>query len=161
MDELFLRWRIGGSGSATFSLELPQDMVEVHTTYVGDGLGSVLQAALDLQGGSSSAIAFLPGEPGGTCLFFAGADLHVYLQVVDFKDMSSESGRWGGGRLRWNGHVNVERFVHQAVTMAEDILAKCQDQASYCSAWAGIEFPENKLRLLRDRSADNVRRRAE
>ncbi|MCO1593799.1 hypothetical protein M8C17_01315 [Micromonospora sp. RHAY321] len=159
MDEFFLRWRIGSPGSATFSLDFPQEAVEVHTTYVGDGLGSVLQAALDLQGGSSSAIAFLPAEPGGTCLFFAGADSLVYLQVVDFDDMSSEAGRWGGGRLRWNGHVSVERFVRQTVTMAEHVLVKYKNAAAYSAAWGGVLFPDDKLRLLRDRIGDDASQR--
>ena len=43
---------------------LPQEVIEVHTTYVGNGLRSVVQAAIDLRLGSSSAIAFLPAEPG-------------------------------------------------------------------------------------------------
>ncbi|MCG5446105.1 hypothetical protein NIE79_004670 [Micromonospora sp. NIE79] len=151
MDNFILRWRIGNPGSATFTLDFLQETVEVHTTYVADGLGSVMQAALDLQGGSSSAIAFLPAEPGGTCLFFAGADSQVYLQVVEFEDMSSESHRWGGGRLRWNGHVSIEHFVRQAVNMAEDVLVEYEDAASYRAAWGGIPFPDNKLRSLRDR----------
>ncbi|WP_148308133.1 hypothetical protein [Actinoplanes friuliensis] len=155
MDEFSLRWRITGSGSATFCLDLREETVEIHTTYVGDGLGSVLQAALDLQGGSSSAIAFLPAEPGGSCLFFGGASSRVYLQIVDFQDMSSEDGRWGGGRLRWNGHVSVDRFVRQAATMAEDVLAEYQDAASYRVAWGGIPFPVDNIRRLRDRIGDD------
>src|SRR4051794_7095255 len=111
MDEFSLRWHIGSPGSATFSLILSQETIEVHTTYVGDGLGSVLQAAVDLQGGSSSAIAFLPAEPGGTCLFFAGADADVYLQLVHFEDMSSEGGRWSGGRLCWHDRISVMHFT--------------------------------------------------
>lgn len=153
MDEFFLRWHIVSPGSATYSLILSPETVELHTTYVGDGLGSVLQAALDLQGGSSSAIAFLPAEPGGTCLFFAGADSDVYLQVVHFEDMSSESGRWSGGRLRWNGRISVKRFIRQVVFMAEDVLAQCGGADAYSVAWGGIAFPAEKLQLLRDRIA--------
>ncbi|QDY07741.1 hypothetical protein FJK98_11615 [Micromonospora sp. HM134] len=155
MDDFSLCWRIAGSGSATFVLGLPDGAVEIHTTYIGDGLGSVLQAALDLQGGSSSAIAFLPAEPGGTCLFFGGASSCVYLQVVDFEDMSSESGRWGGGRLRWSGHVSIDHFVRQVADMAEGVQAEYEDAAAYCAAWGGIAFPEDKLRLLRDRIDDD------
>ena len=158
MDEFSLRWRIVGPGSATFSLDLPKEAVEIHTTYVGDGLGSVLQAALDLQGGSSSAIAFLPAEPGGSCLFFGGASSRAYLQVVDFEDMLSEGRRWGGGRLRWNGHVSIDRFVRQAATMAEEVLEEYENVASYRVAWGGISFPVDNLRLLRDRIGDDPSR---
>lgn len=154
MDEFFLRWHIASPGSATFSLVLPEEVVEVHTTYVGDGLGSLLQAAVDLQGGSSSAIGFLPAEPGGTCIFFGGAGSSVYAQVVHFDDMSSETRRWAGGRLRWHGHLNVERFVRQALAMAEDVLAEYDNADAYSRAWGGIPFPQDKLQLLRDRIAD-------
>lgn len=158
VDNVFLRWRMRNAGSATLYLKSSQGAVEVHTTYVGDGLGSVMQAAIDLQGGSSSAIAFLPAEPGGTCLFFAGADSSVYLQVVSFEDMSSESGCWGGGRLRWNGHISVERFVQQVVAMAEDVLAEYRDVAAYAADWGGIAFPMDKLRRLQARVAGDAGR---
>ncbi|GAA1401164.1 hypothetical protein GCM10009662_23940 [Catellatospora coxensis] len=52
---------------------------------MGDGLSSVLRAALDLKLGSSATIAYLPGEPGGHLIFFVGADNGtVYVQVVFF-----------------------------------------------------------------------------
>ncbi|GAA1778056.1 hypothetical protein GCM10009681_56380 [Luedemannella helvata] len=150
MDEFSLRWHIAAPGSATFSMSSSQETVDVHTTYVGDGLGSVLQAAIDLQGGSSSAIAFLPGEPGGTCLFFAGADSDVYLQVVQFEDMSSESRRWTGGRLRWHDRISVKSFACQVALMAEEALARSGGVEAYRAAWGGVAFPSKKLQLLRD-----------
>lgn len=151
MEKFSLRWRIAGPGSATFSMILSEGTVEIHTTYVGDGLGSVLQAAVDLQLGSSSAIAFLPAEPGGTCLFFAGADTDAYLQVVDFVDMSSEGARWSGGQLRWHDRMSVKRFISEVVFMAEDLLVKCGGSDAYSAAWGGIGFPVEKLQLLRNR----------
>ena len=126
-----------------------KETVEVHTTYVGDGLGSVLQAALDLQVGSSSAIAFLPAEPGGTCLFFAAAANDVYLQVVYFKDMTSESTGWSGGGLRWHETLSVQRFIRGVVVMAEEVLADCGGADAYSAAWGGIAFPGEKLHHLR------------
>lgn len=94
MGEFSLHWKMSAPGSATLALRFPQGTVDVHTTYLGDGLGSIVQAAIDLRLGSSSAIAFLPAEPWGTCLFFAGATKDAYLQIVQFADMQSESGRW-------------------------------------------------------------------
>jgi hypothetical protein len=149
VNSLTLHWHVGGPGSATFSLVLSQETVAVHTTYVGDGLGSMLQVALDLQGGSSSAIGFLPAEPGGTCLFFSGADTDTYLQVVRFDEMSSEDRRWSGGKLCWHGRLDVELFIAQVAVMAADVLVNCGGTEAYSATWGGIAFPADKLDQLR------------
>lgn len=149
MDEFTLRWQIENPGSAIFIWSFPKEAIEIHTTYIGDGLGSVLQAAIDLRLGSSSAIAFLPAEPGGTCLFFAGAEATVYLQVVNFDDMQSERHRWSGGSLRWHGRISVGHFIRQVVHMAEDLLRECGGVDAYSEAWGGGSFPVSKLELLR------------
>jgi len=39
-------------------------MVEVLTSYVGDGLGSVMQAAIDLQGADGNLLGFLEVKSG-------------------------------------------------------------------------------------------------
>jgi hypothetical protein len=146
-----LRWtgRWGRLARRLFVWIFPQETVEIHTTYIGDGLRSVLQAAIDLQMGSSSAIAFLPAEPGATCLFFAGADTNVYLQVVHFSDMESERHRWSGGSLRWHGRINVGHFVRQSLLMAQDVLGQCGSGDTYSKVWGGASFPIDKLEILR------------
>lgn len=121
----------------------------MHTTYLGDGLGSIVKAANDLRLGSSSAIAFIPAEPGGTCLFFAGAGEDAYLQVVQFADMQSESARWSGGILRWHGRVGVSQFIRGVMLMAEGVLMQCGGADAYSRAWGGIPFPARELDILR------------
>jgi hypothetical protein len=149
MDEFTLHWQMGPPGSATFAWNFRQETVEIHTTYMGDGLGSVLQAAIDLQMGSSSAIAFLSAEPGATCLFFAGADANVYLQIVHFSDMESERHRWSGGSLRWHGRINVGHFDRRSLLMAEDASAQCGSGDAHSKMWGGASFPIDKLEILR------------
>lgn len=152
MDELSMHWKMHPPGSADLVLHLPREVIEIHTTYIGNGLGSVVQSAIDLRLGSSSAIAFLPAEPGGTCLFFSSADEEAYLQVVQFTDMASESGRWRGGSLRWHGRVGVRTFIRSVVLMAGEVLVQCGGSDAYSRAWGGIPFPIRELETLRQGS---------
>ncbi|MEU4540959.1 hypothetical protein AB0G15_39615 [Streptosporangium sp. NPDC023825] len=152
MEQLSLHWKMVRAGSADLVLRFPRETIEVHTTYIGDGLGSVVQAAIDLRLGSSSATAFLPAEPAGTFLFFTGADEEAYLQVVQFTDMESESRRWSGGSLRWRGRVDVRAFIRSVVVMADDVLVRCGSTAAYSKAWGGITFPIRELETLRQGS---------
>ncbi|MFB6722386.1 hypothetical protein ACFCV3_19575 [Kribbella sp. NPDC056345] len=140
---------MGGVGSADLRLEVAGEVVVVHTTYLGDGLGSLLRAADALRMGASATWAFLPAEPGGTCLFFGGADDEVGLQIVEFADMVSESEQWSGGRLRWRGRVGVRAFVRGAVVMADEVLVQCGGVDGYLKAWGGIPFPLEQLEALR------------
>ena len=149
MDTFELRWKMGNVGSADLVVGFSQEFVEVHTTYVGYGLGSLVRAAADLRLGSSSAIAYLPGEPGGTCLFFGGAGEVVYLQVVHFSRMDPESSRWSGGSLRWQGQVGVREFIRCVVSMADEVLVSCGGQDGYMRAWGGISFPAREVEALR------------
>ncbi|MFF1626951.1 hypothetical protein [Streptomyces sp. NPDC058272] len=144
-----LNWKMTQSGSANFILSFPRDAVEIHTTYVGDGLGSVVRAAVDLGLGSSSAIAFLPAEPGGTCLFFGDARETAYMQIVRFSDMQSESGRWSGGYLQWHGRVDVEEFIRNVALMGDEVLSRCGGSEGYSRKWGGIPFPSGELKSLR------------
>lgn len=130
-------------------MRFPREVVEIDTTYVGDGLGSVVRAANDLRLGSSSANAYLPSEPGGTWLFFGGANEEVYLQVVTFADTTSASRRWRNGSLRWHGMVGVEDFIRNVVLMADDVLAQCGGSDAYLRKWGDIPFPSRGLGTLR------------
>lgn len=148
MKQFSLHWKMVRAGSADVVLRFPREAIEVHTTYIGDGLGSMVQAAIDLRLGSRSAMAFLPAEPTGTFLFLTGADEEAYLQVVQFADMESESRRWSGGSLRWRGRADVRTFIRSAVTMADDVLVRCGSTAEYSRAWGGIPFPIYELEIL-------------
>lgn len=150
MDELALHWTITLPGSAMLRVNFSHETVEVHTTYIGDGLGSIVRAAVDLKLGSSTAIAFLPAEPGGTCLFFTDAGEDVYLQIVRFVDMQSESGRWSGGSLLWHGRVGVGTFVDCVAQMADSLLVRSGGSGAFAELWGGIPFPVNELKALRD-----------
>jgi hypothetical protein len=109
----------------------------------------VVQSALDLRIGSSSAIAYLPAEPAGTFLFFGGAGEETYLQIVQFGDMESEQSRWSGGRLCWEGRISVDRYILRVVLMADRVLAHYGGVEAYSKAWSGIVFPTEKLAFLR------------
>ena len=149
MIEIGMDWRSLSAGRADLVLTLSGEVVNIPTTYIGDGLGSVLQAAVDLGRGSSSAIAMLPAEPGAVCLFLAGAKTDVYLQVVSFADMQAPERRWTGGRLIWAGQVSVRNLLTQAALMAERVLAVYGGPESYAAAWSGMAFPTTKLEALR------------
>lgn len=148
MTKLSLRWVLSNAGSADFYFHFMSESVKIHTTYVGDGLGSLIEAAVDLQNGSRSAIAYLPAEPGGNCMFFGGAGIDVYIQIVQFTDMESESSRWSGGKLRWSGRVDVRKFVQGVAIMAEEVLSQCGGVEGYSQAWSGAPFPVCDLESL-------------
>ncbi|MBT8227767.1 MAG: hypothetical protein HKP61_15545 [Dactylosporangium sp.] len=150
MDELSLEWNIENVGSASLVWNFRGEAVKVRTTYVGDGLGSLVQAAIDLRRGSSSAIAFLPAEPGGNCIFFAGAAEGVYVQIVSFCDMESEHKRWSGGVLRWQGSVDTANLILQVRMLTEALLERYDTAELYAGAWQGASFPLEKLEILRD-----------
>lgn len=149
MTEFSLHWKMKNAGSADLDFQFMSEIVKIHTTYIGDGLGSVVGAAVDLKKGSRSAISYLPAEPGGTFLFFGGAGSDVYIQIVQFADMESESARWSGGRLQWSGRVDVGEFIQSVTVMAEELLIQCGGVESYSKAWAGIPFPIRDLESLR------------
>ena len=145
-----MTWKISGVGHAILVLSLSGVAVDVPTTYIGDGLRSVMQSALDLSKGSSTAMAFLPVEPGGTCMFFAGAKDEAYLQIVQFVDMQSPARRWSGGRLVWAGSIGVREFVDRVIVMAERVLIDHGGVDSYAGSWGGTPFPIDLLQELRD-----------
>lgn len=145
-----MEWRRDPApGTAALVIKVSGEEVVLETTYMADGLGSVLQAAIDLGKGSSSALAFLPSEPSGVCLFFGGADVDVYVQAVRFADMQSPENRWTGGRLLWDGRIRVRDVMTQAVVMAEGVLDAYGGADGYKKDWGGIAFPEVQLDDLR------------
>ena len=155
-DELSLRWLTAAPGSADLVWEAHGKRVTVHTTYVGDGLGSVMQAAIDLQVGSSTAIAFLPAEPSGSCVFFSDAADEVYVQIVRFSDMESEDNRWTGGVLRWHGRIKAAILIQAVRSMAEEVLARFGTLEEYSRRWGGVSFPMGKLTTLRQQDDNSL-----
>jgi hypothetical protein len=145
-----LRWVISGPGSANLLWTLEASTVRIHTTYVGDALGSVMRAAIDLRIGSSSTYATFEGEPGGTRVFFNRSDDQGYVQIVDFPRMSSKHS-WEGGVLRWSGCVPVAEFVEGVRAMAEAILSE-HGESGYARLWGGIPFPMRQLTVLQTTS---------
>ncbi|MCD0445859.1 hypothetical protein LO763_19810 [Glycomyces sp. A-F 0318] len=149
MTVFSLQWKMGHAGAADLVFGRGTASIEVRTTYIGDGLGSMVQAAVDLQRGSRSAVAHLPAEPSGTCLFYGGASSEVYMQIVQFADMQSVAARWSGGKLRWHGRVDTREYLRTVAFMAEEVLDQCGGAEAYAKAWGGIPFPMSELEALR------------
>lgn len=146
-EDLALDWVVRGPGSARLTWVVEGETIEVPTSYVGDGLRSLLQAAIDLQRGSSSAIASLSDEPGGHVLFFGGAAEDVYVQIVCFPYFETGGDPWRNGARRWAGQVSVSAFVRAVVGMAQAVLAE-HGEAGYARLWGGTPFPEAELGML-------------
>ena len=141
-----MRWQLRAPGGATWHWSVAGEDLEVHTTYVGDALKSVLQSARDLQLGSGSSIALLLSEPGGTRVFFSGAEEEVYVQVVQFSDLQSMDNRWAGGQPRWAGRISTSGFIDDVRSMAEQLLLEV-GESRYLKEW-GHPFPSRELRAL-------------
>jgi len=148
-EELALEWKVRAVGSADLIWKAGGEEIRVHTTYLGDGLGSLMQAALDLQSGSSSSFATLLAEPGGSRIFFSGAAEEVYVQMVAFADLASEEGRWRDGAMLWHGRIKVDLLIRAVRGMAEGLLATHRNIEQYTNAWGGERFPLDKLAALR------------
>ncbi|MGI5149328.1 hypothetical protein ACQEVC_23715 [Plantactinospora sp. CA-294935] len=158
LDTLTLRWSLPVRGSARLAWNADGEVSTFGSSYVGDGLGSVLQAALDLQLGSSATIAYLPGEPGGHLIFFAGAaDDTVYVQIVLFPNFeSSTTSKWAGATPRWEGRLSVAGFITAVRAMAEALL-QAYGEEGYREASGGFRFPAGKLAALQCGSGDGGR----
>ncbi|MCX4825967.1 hypothetical protein OG883_40505 [Streptomyces sp. NBC_01142] len=142
-----MHWELIGTGSATWRWSVAGEDLEVHTTYLGDALKSILQSARDLQIGSRSSFAVFESEPSGTRVFFSGAEDEVYVQIVYFDDLQSMDNRWAGGQPRWAGRVSTSGFVDNVRSMAEQLLSEV-GESGYQKAW-GYPFPMHELQALR------------
>ncbi|MET7952012.1 hypothetical protein [Micromonospora sp. NPDC005324] len=145
---LSLDWEVKNVGLADLHWVVGSDGLTVHTTYLGDGLGSLMQAAVDLQLGSSATVALLQAEPAATWFIFSGATDEVYVQIVQFDDVQSEDRRWSGGISRWRGRVEVAGLISAVRRMAEEALARAGSLDRYQRNWGGIPFPSEKLAAL-------------
>jgi hypothetical protein len=143
-----MRWDVVGPGSANLTWAVDDELLELRTTYVGNGLRSLLQAALDLRNGSSASIASLPTEPGAHVFLFGGAGERVYVQILFLKDEYAED-PWLGARRRWAGRIRVDAFVTATTDMGQAVLDQHGD-AGYRRAWRDIPFPSRELNRLQE-----------
>jgi hypothetical protein len=79
-----------------------------------------------LQSGWSSAVAFVPGEPGEPgwrWFFFSSADPEgtAHLRVLSFPDALSEEVGLTCGAVRWSGWIDVAHFLGQMVPTTEAV----------------------------------------
>ncbi|MDT3443573.1 hypothetical protein [Pseudofrankia sp. BMG5.37] len=149
MEEFALQWKIGHTGTAAdLIMTASGRTVTVHTTYLGDGLGELVRSALDLLRGSRSSIALLLSEPGGTWLFFTDSRHHVFLQLVEFPNVWSES-LWAGGSLVWSGRIGVNQYAYESLKIAEGALEYYGDAEFYLAKW-GARFPAEEVSEVRD-----------
>lgn len=141
-----------GPRAVDFALDFPGEAALVHTIYLNnDALDALLQAAWYLQSGSSSAVAFFPGELGGIWLFFSSADPSgtAHLQVIDFPDMRSEGVGLPYGAVRWSGRIDLGHFLRQVVSIADAVLDECGGPEAYERLRNGVPFPSDTLERLR------------
>lgn len=141
-----------GPGAVDFTLDLPGEAALVHTISLNDdALDALLQAAWYLQNGSSSAVAFLPGERGGMWLFFSSVDPggSAYLQVLDFPDARSEEVGLTYGAVRWGARIDLDHFLRQVVSIADAVLDECGGPDAYERLRGGFPFPSDTLERLR------------
>ena len=141
-----LDWDLLGPGSARCHWGLGGDVLEIRTSYVGDALASLLDAATDLKIGARATIAVFLGEPGGHRLFFSDAAKDVYVQVVAFADLSSPDRWWQDADLRWQRRIPTGRFVEAVEHMSAGLLERYGEDG-YLSRW-GLPFPSNELAAL-------------
>jgi hypothetical protein len=142
-----MHWHLGGFGSAMFVWDVGSATLEIPSSYIGDALGDLMQTALDLKKGARSSFCHFLGEPGGHRVFFSGAGVEVYVQVVRFPNLDSEHGRWAGATLVWAGRVSTRRFVESVVDMATDLIRNLGEDG-YQRTW-GRPFPTELLSALR------------
>jgi hypothetical protein len=141
-----MRWQLEAYGSARFSWDVAGGPIEVSTSYLGDALGDLFQAAADLKIGASATFTHFLGEPGGYRMFFSGAAEEVFVQVVQFDDLHSETERWKGGVLVWAGRVRTRDFIESVRLMGEAVLQE-NGLDGYQRAW-GKPFPSRELEAL-------------
>jgi hypothetical protein len=152
--DVTLEWTITGHGSAQLTWSAGDAVIPIRTTYMGDGLRSLLRAANDLKLGSRATFTLLLREPSGHAIFFSGADREVHAQIVFFPYMDhSEDRRWSGGELKWSGRVGVGSLLLAARHMAESVLEH-HGLDGYLRDWE-MPFPTDELARLQSAERGN------
>jgi hypothetical protein len=142
-----MNWELGpGPGSARFTWKVEGATIQIGTTYLADGLASMLHMAADLSLGASASLALLVAEPGGHRIFCSGATDTVFVQVVSFEDFGSPETWWKDAELKWHGRVRVADVVGSVRAMAGDVLER-HGVDGYRKLW-GLPFPMTEYRSL-------------
>lgn len=134
-----MEWVLEGSGSARFIWDVEGTRIQIGTTYLADGLASVLGMAVDLSLGAGATLAVLVAEPGGHRIFCSGATDAVFVQVVGFRDFGGPDTWWKDANLKWYGRVPVADVVDSIRAMSSEVL-KRHGVEGYRKQW-GMPFP--------------------
>ncbi|WP_439678229.1 hypothetical protein [Embleya sp. MST-111070] len=113
---------------------------KVHASYVGaEVLAGFMNGVRALLLGCSATFVTFVDEPNGTRVFFNQTEKEVFVQIVEFADLSEPSSWWSDARLVWAGRVPTEAFVRAFMAMIEELLSE-HGTDGYRRRW-GYEFP--------------------
>lgn len=143
---MHMEWVLKGPGSVRFTWEVGETRIQIGTTYLADGLDSVLGMAVDLSLGAGATFATLVAEPGGHRIFCSGASDMVFIQVVQFEDLGSPGTWWKDADLQWHGRVPVADVVDSVQAMTAEVLERHGVEA-YAKEW-GMPFPTKMYEKL-------------
>ncbi len=144
--QMRMEWVLVGPGGARFIWDVEETRIPIGTTYLADGLASVLDMAIDLSLGARATLAVLVGEPGGHRIFCSGATDAVFVQVVKFRDFRGPDTWWKDANLKWHGRVPVTDVVDSVRAMAAEVL-KQHGVEGYRKQW-GMPFPMERYEKL-------------
>ncbi|MEU3290271.1 MULTISPECIES: hypothetical protein [Streptomyces] len=113
---------------------------KVNASYVGpEVLASFMNGVRDLLRGCSATFVTFLNEPSGTRVFFNQTEKEVFVQIVEFPDLSAPSSWWSGAKPVWAGRLPTEAFVGAFMAMIEELLSE-HGTDGYLKRW-GYEFP--------------------
>ncbi|MFC8511009.1 hypothetical protein ACFU3J_30615 [Streptomyces sp. NPDC057411] len=142
-----MHWKLGGSGSATWSWRVNAAEQKVRASYVGpEVLAGFMNGVRDLLLGCSATFVTFFGEPSGTRVFFNQTEKEVFVQIVEFADLNEPSSWWSDARLVWAGRLPTEAFAGAFMTMIEELLSQ-HGTDGYRRRW-GYEFPASEWAAL-------------
>jgi hypothetical protein len=142
-----MSWTITSSAWARFTWTADDFELRISTSYLDKALDKLLRVALDLQLGSSSAIAGVYGMPDGYMFLFGGAADDVYLQILYLPDLQQDD-PWRGATRAWGERISVAAFVQATCRMAQEVFDK-DPGTGYGGLWEGRPFPLEELALLK------------
>jgi hypothetical protein len=142
-----MKWTITSSAWARFTWTADDFELGISTSYLDNSLDKLLRAALDLQRGSSSAIAGIYGMPDGYTFLFGGAAEDVYVQVLYMPDLQ-QNDPWIGVTRTWGERIPVAVFIQATCRMAQGVLDQ-HPGTGYGGLWEGRSFPIEELTLLK------------
>ncbi|MFK0215467.1 hypothetical protein [Streptomyces sp. NPDC090298] len=142
-----MRWKLGGSGWATWSWSVNAAEQKVHASYVGpEVLAAFMNGVRDLLLGCGATFVTFFDEPNGTRVFFNQTEKEVLVQIVEFAVLNEPSSWWSDARLVWAGRLPTEAFVGAFMAMIEELLSEYGTDG-YRRRW-GYEFPAQEWATL-------------